>query len=65
MGIFIKNNADRRSGIEGRVLSYTHHIPERISGKERREVVGRRNEKGFMLPIVFKQVPFSQNWNNT
>jgi len=65
MGIFIKNNADRRSGIEKRVFSYTIHIPERRSGKERRRSLGLRSGKGFKLPIVFEQVPFLQNWDNT
>jgi len=65
MGIFIKNNAERRSGIERRVFLYTLHIPERRSGKERRRSLGRRNGKGFKFPIVFEQVPFSQDWNNT
>jgi hypothetical protein len=65
MGIFIKNNADRRSGIERRVFSYTLHVPEQRSGKERRKSLGRRSGKGFKFPIVFKQVPFLQDWDNT
>jgi hypothetical protein len=65
MGIFIKNNADRRSGIERRVFSYTIHIPERRSEKERRRSLGPRSGKGFKLPIVFEQVPFLQDWDNT
>jgi len=65
MGIFIKNNAERRSGIKRRVFSYTLHVPERRSGKERRKSLGRRIEKEFKFPIVFEQVPFSQDWDNT
>jgi len=65
MGIFIKNNADRRSGIERRVFSYTLHIPERRLGKERRRSLGRRSGKGFKFPIVFEQVPFLRDWDNT
>ena len=55
MVIFIKDNAGRRSGIERRVFLYTIHIPERRSGKERRKVLDRRNEKGFKLPIDFER----------
>jgi len=65
MTIFIKNNVDRRSGIERRVFSYTLHIPEQRSGKERRRSLGPETGKGFKFPIVFEQVPFSQDWNNT
>ena len=65
MEIFIKNNADRRLGIERRVFSYTLHIPERRSGKERRSGLGRRSEKEFKFPMVFEQVPFFQDWDNT
>jgi hypothetical protein len=65
MGIFIKNNAERRLGIERRVFSYTLHIPERRSGKERRSSLGRRSGKEFKFPIVFEQVPFFQDWDNT
>jgi hypothetical protein len=65
MGIFIKNNAERRLGIERRVFSYTLHIPERRSGKERRNGLGRRSGKEFKFPIVFEQVPFFQDWDNT
>jgi len=65
MGIFIKNNADRRSGIERRIFSYTLHIPERRSGKERRRSLGRRRGKSFKFPIVFEQIKFSQDWKNT
>jgi len=55
MGIFIKNNADRRSGIERRVFSYTLHIPERRSGKEQRKSLGRRTGKVIKFPIVFEE----------
>ncbi|RZB31617.1 MAG: hypothetical protein SRB2_04586 [Desulfobacteraceae bacterium Eth-SRB2] len=65
MGIFIKNNADKRLGIERRVFSYILHIPERRSGKERRRSLGRRSGKGFKFPTVFEQVPFFQDWDNT
>jgi hypothetical protein len=65
MGIFIKNNADKRLGIERRVFSYTLHIPERRSGKERRRSLGRGSGKGFKFPTVFEQVPFFQDWDNT
>ena len=51
MLIFIKDNAGRRSGLERRVFLYTIHIPERRSGKERREGIDRRYGKGVRLPI--------------
>jgi hypothetical protein len=65
MAIFIKNNAGRRSGIERRVFSYTLHIPERRSGKERRRSLGPRSGKEFKFPIVFEQVPFFRDCDNT
>jgi hypothetical protein len=65
MEIFIKNNADRRLGIERRVFSYTLHIPERRSGKERRRNLGRRSGKIIKFPVVFEQGPFSQDCDNT
>ena len=65
MAIFIKNNADRRLGIERRVFSYTRHIPERRSGKERREVMCLGSGKIIKFPTVLKQAPFSENWDNT
>jgi len=65
MAIFTKNNMDRRSGIERRVFSYTIHIPERRLGKKRRNGLSRRSGKGFKFPIVFEQLPFLQDWDNT
>jgi len=38
----IDDNGGRRSGIERRELSYTTHIPERRSGKDRRNGLDRR-----------------------
>ncbi len=32
-----KNSGDRRFKLERRIFSYSFHIPERRSGKERRE----------------------------
>jgi hypothetical protein len=55
MAIFVKDNAGRRSGIERRVFSYTIHIPERRSEKERRKYLDRRDRKGFRLPIDFER----------
>jgi hypothetical protein len=65
MAIFIKNNVDRRLGIERRVFSYTRHIPERRSGRERREVIGRRSGKIIKFPIVLEQAPYAEDWDNT
>ncbi len=36
MELSIKDNEDRRSGMERRQFSYNHHIPDIRSGKERR-----------------------------
>jgi len=65
MAMFIKNNVDRRLGIERRVFSYTRHIPERRSGKERREAIGRRSGKIIKFPIVLEQALSSEDWDNT
>jgi len=42
MTSFSKDNAERRLGIDRRQFSYTMHIPERRSGKERRSGFDRR-----------------------
>jgi len=39
---FDKDNGGRRLGIDRRQFSYTMHIPERRSGKERRSGLDRR-----------------------
>jgi len=39
---FDKDNGGRRLGIDRRQFSYTMHIPERRSGKERRSGFDRR-----------------------
>ena len=36
MASFIKNNEDKRLGLDRRQFSYNKHIPERRSGKDRR-----------------------------
>jgi hypothetical protein len=51
MNLSSKDNRGRRSGIERRNFSYTVHVPERRSGKERREAIDReidihKNEDG-------------------
>jgi hypothetical protein len=65
MTIFIKNDVSRRSGIERKVFSYILFIPERRSGKERRGGLDRRSGMSFKFPLVFEQVPFFQDWDNT
>ena len=42
MKYVLPDNGGRRSGIDMRQFSYTTHIPERRSGKERRSGVDRR-----------------------
>ena len=56
MGIFIKDNADRRTGIERRVFSYTVHIPEQRSGKEQRKSLGRRTGKVINFRSFLKRL---------
>jgi hypothetical protein len=63
--MFIKNNVDRRLGIERRVFSYTRHIPERRSGKERREITCLGSGKIIKFPILSQQVPYVEDWDNT
>ena len=40
----IDDNGGRRLEIERRQFSYSEHIPERRSGKDRRSVADRRDE---------------------
>jgi hypothetical protein len=42
MGHILNDNGGRRSGIERREFSYTQHIPEQRSGKDRRSGNDRR-----------------------
>jgi hypothetical protein len=44
MALFTKDNRGRRLGIDRREFSYTMHIPERRSGKERRGGLDRRSK---------------------
>jgi hypothetical protein len=41
----LPDNGGRRSGGDRRQFSYTQHIPERRSGKERRSGLDRRLEQ--------------------
>lgn len=41
----LPDNSGRRSGVDRRQFSYTQHIPERRSGKERRSGLDRRLEQ--------------------
>ena len=40
----LPDNGGRRSGTDRREFSYTSHIPERRSGKERRSGLDRREK---------------------
>jgi hypothetical protein len=42
MASFIKNNGDKRLGLDRRQYSYDKHIPERRSGQDRRCKLDRR-----------------------
>ena len=41
---FLSDRGGRRLGIDRRRFSYTHHIPERRSGRDRRRMTDRRAE---------------------
>ena len=41
---------DRRNGYDRRIFSYTTHIPERRSGKDRRRFHKIDNEKRYQIP---------------
>jgi hypothetical protein len=41
---FLSDRGGRRLGIDRRRFSYTHHIPERRSGRDRRLITDRRAE---------------------
>ena len=43
----IDSNADRRSGAERRNFLYVIHIPERRSGRDRRDRLNREHESIF------------------
>ena len=45
----LKDNGDRRFGIDRRQFSYFVHIPERRSGRDRRSGFDRRMDKGGEL----------------
>jgi hypothetical protein len=41
---FLSDRGGRRLGIDRRRFSYSHHIPERRSGRDRRRITDRRAE---------------------
>jgi len=52
----IKDNGESRIGIERRQFSYTAHIPERRSGRDRRKSLDRRNAMHRMRRIDRRQI---------
>lgn len=48
-------NGGRRSGIDRRQFTYTAYIPERRSGKDRRENLEQRNAGTIMRQRNYKQ----------
>jgi len=52
-------NGGRRSGIDRRRFSYTEHIPERRSGKERRSGFDRRLKPRISNNLYLEQLDFS------
>ena len=55
MALVISDNGGRRSGIERRLFSYSIHIPELRSGKDRRSGIDRRSERVLKLPIEIER----------
>ncbi len=55
MELNIIDNGGRRIGIERRVFSYAHHIPERRSNNGRRNWVDRRVEKKIVRALDFER----------
>lgn len=56
--ILAETNGEARSGIERRQFTYTAYIPERRSGKDRREKLEPRNAE-----VVFYQNTYEQDQN--
>ena len=52
-------NGGRRSGIDRRRFSYTEHIPECRSGKERRSGFDRRLKPRISNNLYLEQLDFS------
>lgn len=50
---FLSDRGGRRLGIDRRSFSYTLHIPERRSGRERRSIKDRRGELDHSM--IFKR----------
>ncbi len=50
---FLSDRGGRRLGIDRRRFSYTHHIPERRSGRDRRSIKDRRGELDHSM--IFKR----------
>ncbi|MEJ2099996.1 MAG: hypothetical protein P8X68_08455 [Desulfobacterales bacterium] len=48
------DNGGRRSGGDRRKYSYTLHVPERRSGKDRRVGKDRRKTPRYKLPSIFE-----------
>lgn len=46
---FVGDRGGRRSRIDRRRFLYTHHIPERRSGKDRRKFMDRRSEIDYKM----------------
>ena len=52
---FLSDRGGRRLGIERRRFSYTLHIPERRSGRERRSIKDRRGELDHSMIFKLKK----------
>ncbi len=63
MSHLLPDNGDRRSGVDRRQFSYDFHIPERRSGKERRNRIDRRitptNKKLNNYCQILSIIPYS------
>ena len=57
----LKNNGETRSGIDRRQFTYTAYIPERRSGKDRRESLERKNAENIIRQNIYEQ---DQNYDD-
>jgi len=60
----IKDNGESRIGLERRQFSYTAHIPERRSGRDRRKSLERRNAIHRMRRPDRRRINLMANYND-
>ena len=60
----IKDNGESRIGLERRQFSYTAHIPERRSGRDRRKSLERRKAIHRMRRPDRRRINLMANYND-